>query len=172
MAQEAAAFKAEHPISPAEPQMADWNGGIGSHQLAWLRERLADANSSQEHVIVACHHQIGKGTPVSMHAHLHTTRCHVQKQLINSQDDPSMTALTSVQRGSAPVASAQHALIHLSYADNLACMHAIVLKRWHSAPQPRSSKSFLALPLVLRGVLCTCVPDSDEAGQLAGRCCS
>lgn len=61
--QEAAAFKAQHPLSPAEPQMADWNGGIGARQLAWLREQLASACQSQERIIVACHHQIGKGDP-------------------------------------------------------------------------------------------------------------
>ena len=69
LVQEAAAFKAEHPMSPAEPQMADWNGGVGSHQLAWLKEQLADAIRTQERVIVACHHQIGKGTPARMPTH-------------------------------------------------------------------------------------------------------
>ncbi|KAL3149222.1 hypothetical protein ABBQ32_002045 [Trebouxia sp. C0010 RCD-2024] len=65
--QEAAAFKAQHPLSPAEPQMADWNGGIGARQLAWLREQLASACQSQERIIVACHHQIGKGAARDTH---------------------------------------------------------------------------------------------------------
>ena len=69
LAQEAAAFKAEHPMSPAEPQMADWNGGVGSHQLAWLKEQLANAQESQERVIVACHHQIGKGIQCAVFFH-------------------------------------------------------------------------------------------------------
>ena len=61
LAQEAAQFKSQHPMSAEEPHMADWNGGIGSAQLAWLREQLARAQHDQERIIVACHHQIGKG---------------------------------------------------------------------------------------------------------------
>ena len=30
---EAAAYWAAHPISDAEPQMSDWNGGVGSKQM-------------------------------------------------------------------------------------------------------------------------------------------
>lgn len=81
LAQEAAAFKAEHPMSPAEPQMVDWNGGIGSHQLVWLKEQLSDANTSQERVIVACHHQIGKGTHAHIPTYKLTTCCNIPKQL-------------------------------------------------------------------------------------------
>jgi 3',5'-cyclic AMP phosphodiesterase CpdA len=36
----------------------DWNGGIGSAQLAWLKERLAKAAASHEHVIAFCHFPI------------------------------------------------------------------------------------------------------------------
>ena len=61
LGQEAAQFKSQHPMSAEEPHMADWNGGVGSAQLAWLREQLARAKHDQERVIVACHHQIGKG---------------------------------------------------------------------------------------------------------------
>lgn len=82
-----------------------------------------------------------------------------------------MTALTYVMKHIAFIASAQSALTLIQYATNLACMHAIVLTRRHSAP-PRSSECLLALPLVLLGVLCTCVVDSDEVERLAGRCCS
>ena len=64
--QEAATFKAQHAMLPEEPQMADWNGGIGSRQLAWLNDELASACQSQERSIVACHHQIGKGTCMSV----------------------------------------------------------------------------------------------------------
>jgi 3',5'-cyclic AMP phosphodiesterase CpdA len=36
----------------------DWNGGIGAAQLAWLKERLAKAAASHEHVIAFCHFPI------------------------------------------------------------------------------------------------------------------
>lgn len=52
-------------MSPEEPQMADWNGGVGSRQLAWLNDELASACQSQQRSIIACHHQIGKGTRTS-----------------------------------------------------------------------------------------------------------
>lgn len=48
-------------MSAEEPQMADWNGGIGSEQLAWLKDQLAQAQLCQERVLIACHHQIGAG---------------------------------------------------------------------------------------------------------------
>ncbi len=48
-------------MSTEEPHMSDWNGGIGSAQMAWLQDQLAQAKLLQERVIVACHHQIGKG---------------------------------------------------------------------------------------------------------------
>ena len=61
LAQEAAQFKSQHPMSAEEPHMADWNGGVGSAQLAWLQEQLVRAQHDQERIIIACHHQIGKG---------------------------------------------------------------------------------------------------------------
>ena len=59
--QETIKFKAQHPLSAEEPQMSDWNGGLASAQLHWLKQQLAQAASRQQRVIVACHHQIGKG---------------------------------------------------------------------------------------------------------------
>ncbi|KAA6427520.1 MAG: hypothetical protein FRX49_02183 [Trebouxia sp. A1-2] len=67
LAQEAAHFKAQHPMSDEEPQMADWNGGIGSAQSGWLNEQLALAKLLGERVIVACHHQIGQGAARKTH---------------------------------------------------------------------------------------------------------
>ncbi len=54
-------------MSDEEPQMADWNGGIGSAQLGWLNEQLALAKLSGERVIVACHHQIGQGATACLY---------------------------------------------------------------------------------------------------------
>ena len=58
-------------MSDEEPQMADWNGGIGSAQLGWLNEQLALAKLSGERVIVACHHQIGQGATACLHSLAH-----------------------------------------------------------------------------------------------------
>jgi hypothetical protein len=58
---EAAAFKEAHPLGEAHPQMSDWNGGITQAQLAWLRAELAAAEASGQRVLVASHHQLGKG---------------------------------------------------------------------------------------------------------------
>ena len=58
-------------MSDEEPQMADWNGGIGSAQLGWLNEQLALAKLSGERVIVACHHQIGQGATTCLHSLAH-----------------------------------------------------------------------------------------------------
>ncbi len=55
-------------MSDEEPQMADWNGGIGSAQLTWLNEQLALAKLSGERVIVACHHQIGQGATACLYS--------------------------------------------------------------------------------------------------------
>ena len=59
--QETIKFKAQHPRSADKPQMTDWNGGVASAQLHWLKQQLAQATTTQQRVIVACHHQIGKG---------------------------------------------------------------------------------------------------------------
>ena len=59
-------------MSDEEPQMADWNGGIGSAQLGWLKEQLALAKLSGERVVVACHHQIGQGVTACLHHILHS----------------------------------------------------------------------------------------------------
>lgn len=76
LAHEAAQFKAQHPMSDEEPQMADWNGGIGSAQLGWLNEQLALAKLSGERVIVACHHQIGGGATACLYLFvLHSDAC-------------------------------------------------------------------------------------------------
>jgi len=37
------------------PNAQDWNGGVGSAQLAWLRQRLAQAAQAHQQVIVCCH---------------------------------------------------------------------------------------------------------------------
>ena len=55
-------------MSDEEPQMADWNGGIGSAQLGWLNEQLTLAKLSGERVIVACHHQIGQGATACLYS--------------------------------------------------------------------------------------------------------
>lgn len=52
---------AAHPLSDADPQMSGWNGGITQRQLAWLRGELAAAEAAGERVIVASHHQVGRG---------------------------------------------------------------------------------------------------------------
>ena len=57
---EALAYKQAHPLSEeANPQMSDWNGGITSAQMEWLKQQLAAAEAGGERVIVACHHQVG-----------------------------------------------------------------------------------------------------------------
>ena len=61
LAQEAAAYKAQHPLTEQEPHMTDWNGGIGFQQFAWLDQQLQEAAAAQEQVIIACHHQLGHG---------------------------------------------------------------------------------------------------------------
>jgi manganese-dependent ADP-ribose/CDP-alcohol diphosphatase len=37
------------------PNAQDWNGGLGSEQLRWLRSRLHDATAVGEHAVVFCH---------------------------------------------------------------------------------------------------------------------
>jgi len=59
---EARAFKAGHP-GPLE----DWNGGLGSAQMRWLREQLAAAEAAGDKVIVASHHPIGEGSARATH---------------------------------------------------------------------------------------------------------
>jgi len=54
-------FVAAHPMSEEEPQMSSWNGGITQRQLAWLRGELSAAEAAGERVLVASHHQVGRG---------------------------------------------------------------------------------------------------------------
>jgi len=61
---ESAAYAAAHPLSPAEPQMSAWNGGVGRTQAAWLAGELAGAAGAGEKVVVAGHHQAGPGAAV------------------------------------------------------------------------------------------------------------
>jgi len=65
--QEAEAYMSAHPLGEDEPQMASWNGGITSSQLRWLDERLTEANVAGESVIVAAHHQAGRGAARPTH---------------------------------------------------------------------------------------------------------
>jgi manganese-dependent ADP-ribose/CDP-alcohol diphosphatase len=58
---------AAHPLSPQNPQMSSWNGGVTQQQLEWLREELAAAAASGERVIVASHHQLGEGAARPTH---------------------------------------------------------------------------------------------------------
>ena len=54
-------FLAAHPLSDERPQMSSWNGGVTRRQLGWLRGELAAAEAAGERVIVASHHQLGRG---------------------------------------------------------------------------------------------------------------
>ena len=58
---EARSYEAAHPLSEQDPQMSSWNGGISQKQLEWLREELERAESAGQRVIVAAHHQFGRG---------------------------------------------------------------------------------------------------------------
>ena len=55
---EAREYEAAHPLSAEEPQMSPWNGGISKQQMAWLISELTAAETRNECVIVASHHQI------------------------------------------------------------------------------------------------------------------
>ena len=50
------------------PNAQEWNGGIGSAQLAWLKDRLAKASAARERVIAFCHFPIltESSTPVHL----------------------------------------------------------------------------------------------------------
>jgi manganese-dependent ADP-ribose/CDP-alcohol diphosphatase len=66
--QEALAYRQAHPLSEeANPQMSDWNGGITSAQMEWLKQQLAAAEAGGERVVVACHHQVGAGAARDTH---------------------------------------------------------------------------------------------------------
>lgn len=66
--QEAIAYKHAHPLSEdANPQMSDWNGGITSAQMDWLKQQLAAAEAGGEVVVVGCHHQVGAGAARDTH---------------------------------------------------------------------------------------------------------
>mmetsp|Transcript_33367 Transcript_33367/g.94533 ORF Transcript_33367/g.94533 Transcript_33367/m.94533 type:complete len:333 (+) Transcript_33367:105-1103(+) len=58
LGREAQQFYDQHPQGEENPQIAPWNGGLGSAQMRWLREELQQASSSSESVIVAAHHPI------------------------------------------------------------------------------------------------------------------
>lgn len=66
VAREAAQFVASHPVEQ-HPQMSPWNGGIGQRQLSWLQGVLQQAEEDGSRVIVASHHQIGKGAARDTH---------------------------------------------------------------------------------------------------------
>lgn len=68
LAQEAAAYKVQHPLTEQEPHMADWNGGIGMQQISWLEQQLQAAAEAQERVVVACHHPLGQGETLCPHS--------------------------------------------------------------------------------------------------------
>jgi hypothetical protein len=36
-------FMHNHPLGEANPQMSEWNGGLGSEQKTWLAHILSDA---------------------------------------------------------------------------------------------------------------------------------
>jgi hypothetical protein len=41
--QEAAAFMQDHPLGEENPQINDWNGGLGSEHKKWLAHVLSEA---------------------------------------------------------------------------------------------------------------------------------
>ena len=58
----------QHPLTPEEPWMEPWNGGLSSAQTRWLRNELQQAADSGEQVILASHHPLGKGLPVPLYS--------------------------------------------------------------------------------------------------------
>ena len=61
---EAQQFLSRHPLTPEEPWMEPWNGGLSSAQMRWLRRELQQAAGNGEQVILASHHPFGKGLPL------------------------------------------------------------------------------------------------------------
>ncbi|GAX74983.1 hypothetical protein CEUSTIGMA_g2429.t1 [Chlamydomonas eustigma] len=66
-AQEAAEYLKNHPQTDQDPQMTDWNGGVGQKQMSWLKSELAAAAAAGEKVITAGHHPIGEGSSRRTH---------------------------------------------------------------------------------------------------------
>lgn len=64
---EARQYEEAHPLSDLEPQMASWNGGLTSRQLAWFKSEMEAAEEAKDKVIVASHHQIGNGAARPTH---------------------------------------------------------------------------------------------------------
>ena len=47
--------------------MSSWNGGISKRQMEWFKAQLESAETNEERVIVACHHQFGEGGARATH---------------------------------------------------------------------------------------------------------
>ncbi|CAK9194490.1 unnamed protein product [Sphagnum troendelagicum] len=65
--EEAMTFMHNHPLGEANPQMSEWNGGLGSEQKTWLAHILSDAERQGTHLIVAGHHPLVVGSAPSTH---------------------------------------------------------------------------------------------------------
>ncbi|XP_024519797.1 manganese-dependent ADP-ribose/CDP-alcohol diphosphatase-like [Selaginella moellendorffii] len=64
---EALDFQKSHPFGVDHPQMALWNGGIGSKQRVWLDNAVRDAQRSNTKLIVCGHHPIVAGSSPPKH---------------------------------------------------------------------------------------------------------
>eukprot|EP00850_Spirogloea_muscicola_P017223 SM000146S00943 [mRNA] locus=s146:49108:51623:- [translate_table: standard] len=64
---EAQEYRASHPLDDMNPQMSDWNGGLSSNQMTWLKDTLSAAERHQEKVIVAGHHPVVEGAAPATH---------------------------------------------------------------------------------------------------------
>lgn len=52
-------------MKSSKRKLADYNGGIGQHQLAWLRVQLDQARRDEKRVILCCHYPL---LPIGAHA--------------------------------------------------------------------------------------------------------
>ncbi|XP_024533152.1 manganese-dependent ADP-ribose/CDP-alcohol diphosphatase-like isoform X1 [Selaginella moellendorffii] len=59
---EATEFLHAHPLGDDHPQMSLSNGGIGSIQMSWLKEVIANAERNKIKLIVAAHHPVVAGS--------------------------------------------------------------------------------------------------------------
>eukprot|EP00891_Asterochloris_glomerata_P001963 jgi/Astpho2/1963/Aster-x0511 len=64
---EAQQFMSQHPLTPEQPWMEPWNGGLSSAQMRWLRKELQQAADEGEQVVLASHHPLGKGCARTSH---------------------------------------------------------------------------------------------------------
>lgn len=71
--EDAKEYMATHPVE-SHPQMNPWNGGPGKAQCAWFAEQLQAAVG--KHVIVSCHHPVGKGCARPTHMAWNASELH------------------------------------------------------------------------------------------------